>query len=89
MSIFGSIISKVLNIQKFTDTTETEKPLSEKISETISNVLTFAFFFIYLTRLDKHIPETEFFKTILKIVASTFLVLSLIGLVINIFELLN
>ncbi len=91
MSLFGSIISKILNQQNFTDTAEGEKKktLNEKISETLSNILTFAFFFIYVTRLDKHIPDTEMFKTILKIVASTFLVLSVIGLVINVVELMN
>jgi hypothetical protein len=91
MSLFGSIISKILNQQNFTDTAEGEKKktLNEKISETISNILTVSFFFIYLTRIDKYIPNDEFFKTILKIVASTFLVLSVIGLVINIFEFIN
>ena len=93
MSLIGGLLEKVLNLNKQNFSTESEekskKTLSEKTIDLISNGLMCMFFFLYVIHIDNYIPETYDFKNILKIVASTFLVLSFMALVVNVLEFLN
>lgn len=65
-----------------------DKPnTTDTITDTMSNLLYIFFFFLYISRVDNYIPDTDSFKNILKIVASTFLVLSFMGIILNIIDL--
>ncbi len=61
--------------------------LNEKINNTMETFLYIFFFYLYITRVDNYIPETDGFRNILKIIASTFLVLAFMTFVLNIVDL--
>jgi hypothetical protein len=72
-------------IYKFTNTSE--YTLNEKIINIMETVLYIFFFFLYITRVDNYIPDTDGFRNILKIIASTFLVLSFMTFILNVVDL--
>ena len=73
------------NKDKFSDNDKPE--LSYILIDTMSNFLYIFFFYLYITRIDNYIPETDGFRSMLKIIASTFLVLSFMGIILNIIDL--
>jgi len=73
---------------KFTNANEEESlSLNDKILNTMETVLFIFFFFLYITRIDNYIPDTDGFRNILKIIASTFLVLSFMTFILNVVDL--
>ncbi len=76
--------------EKFADGDTDKAPelsLNDKIINIMETFLYIFFFFLYITRVDNYIPETDGFRNILKIIASTFLVLSFMTFVLNIVDL--
>lgn len=71
--------------EKFAET-ETNT-LNNKIINMMESVLYLFFFFLYIIRVDNYIPDTDGFRNILKIIASTFLVLSFMTFIISLVDL--
>jgi hypothetical protein len=82
-----NLIQYLTGAKKDKFSNNSEYTLNEKIINTMETVLYIFFFFLYITRVDNYIPDTDGFRNILKIIASTFLVLSFMTFILNVVDL--
>lgn len=71
----------------FAATNDNLPTLNEKIMNITETILYIFFFLTYVTTVDTYLPEAYKSKKTLKIIASTFLLLSLMTIIINIVDL--
>ncbi len=92
VNIFN-ILSYIIKTEKFETTADTQQDttntMKDKIINFIFNFSLFGFLLLYLIKLDSYVPESYNMKTIAKIMASTYFVLSVIILISDIFGFFN
>lgn len=92
MALFTKLLQKFTNKEKLTqgsldsDSDSNKRNFNEITVSLLLNGLMFMFFFIYISHGDKYIPNDNSFKVVLKVISSTFLVLSFISIVVDVLE---